>query len=263
MAIVDFHNHLIPGVDDGAQTPAESVAGVAAFIENGVGVLVATPHFDAGLSLDPPALAARLTEIDAGWDALRAMCTERYPELETYRAVELLLDIPEPDLGDARLRMNGGPFFLVEFPFMTVPPHSARALSTLRQTGYIPILAHPERYRGLPEIEVAGAWREAGAYLQVNGGSLLGRYGTRAQHTAHELLRRSWVDYVCSDYHARGVPLISEYRKWLEQAAGLEQAVTLTETNPARMLRGDLPLPLPLLRSERRSIWQRMGGLFR
>ncbi len=263
MAIVDFHNHLIPGVDDGAQTPEESADAVAAFIGNGVSGFVATPHVDAALSLDPPALTERLAEIDAGWNELVAICSEKYAQLQVYRGVELLLDVPEPDLSDARLRMNGGPFFLLEFPYMTVPPHAARALNTLRQTGYIPILAHPERYRGLAEIEMAGAWREAGAYLQVNGGSLLGRYGPRAQHTARELLRRGWVDYVCSDYHARGAPLIGEYRHWLEAGVGLEQAVTLTETNPARMLAGELPLPVPLPRPARRSIWQRVGGLFR
>lgn len=263
MPIVDFHNHLMPGVDDGAQTVAESESAIAAFLDDDVGAMVVTPHVDAALSLYPAAWEQRLAELDAGWSELTALCAAKFPQLEVYRAAELLLDLPEPDLSDPRVRINGGSYFLVEFPFMAVPPQSVRALGVLRKSGYIPILAHPERYHGITQIEIAGEWREAGAHLQINGGSLLGRYGTRAQQTARELLRRGWVDYVCSDFHARGAPLIRDYRRLLEEAGGHEQARILTETNPARMLRGEAPLPVAPLLPARASVWQRMGRLFR
>ncbi|HEY0670781.1 MAG TPA: CpsB/CapC family capsule biosynthesis tyrosine phosphatase [Longimicrobiales bacterium] len=263
MAITDFHNHLIPGVDDGAQTVADSVAGITAFIDSGVGAFVATPHVDAALSLYPPEMQRRLAEIDQGWEALTALCAEKFPGLGVYRGAELLLDVPEPDLSDPRLRINGGEFFLVEFPYMTVPPNSARVLGQLRAGGFTPVLAHPERYHGLSNIDLAGEWRQAGAYLQVNGGSLLGRYGNRAQQHAFELLRRGWADYICSDYHARGSPLIGDYTALLIECDAEEQAHTLMQTNPERLLRGQVPLPVAGLRPPRKSIWQRVGGLFR
>ena len=63
---IDFHNHLIPGVDDGAQTVEESLEALERFQDDGVEAIVATPHVDASLTLEPPRLAERLAEIDAG-----------------------------------------------------------------------------------------------------------------------------------------------------------------------------------------------------
>lgn len=263
MSIIDFHNHLIPGVDDGAQTLEESEAGVAAFVADGVTGFVATPHVNGELTLDRAALNARLQEIDDGWHDLTELCAEKFPAVSVFRAVELLLDVPEPDISDPRLRINGGQFFLVEFPFMSVPPQSARVIRQLAATGYTPILAHPERYRGLTDVALAGEWRQAGALLQINGGSLLGRYGPGARDVAFQLLEQGWADFLCSDYHARGEPLIRSYEKLLIDSDGVEQAATLMKTNPARMLSGQRPLPVMPFKPRRPSVWRRVTGLFK
>jgi hypothetical protein len=71
------------------------------------------------------------------------------------------------------------------------------------------------------------------------------------------------ADYVCSDFHTRGEPLVSRYREVLVQAGAEEQARTLMETNPGRLLRGEAPLPVAPLRPARRSVWQRVSGIFR
>jgi tyrosine-protein phosphatase YwqE len=79
----------------------------------------------------------------------------------------------------------------------------------------------------------------------VNGASLLGRYGDRARRTAIALLERGRVHYVCSDYHARGEPRITEYTAGLAETVGAEAAARLMRTNPARLLRGEPPLDGP------------------
>jgi protein-tyrosine phosphatase len=127
----------------------------------------------------------------------------------------------------------------------------------------MPILAHPERYRGITDIGMVGEWRQAGALLQVNGGSLLGRYGPAARQLAFQLLENGWVDFLCSDYHARGEPLVATYEKLLVESGGEEQAHALMRTNPARMLNGEAPLPVLPFRPRRPSVWQRVSGLFR
>ncbi len=263
MSIVDFHNHLIPGVDDGAQTVSESEAAVAAFVANGVTAFAVTPHVDAGLTLHPRHIQARLAEIDHGWTQLMALCAEKFANVTVVRAAELLLDVPEPDLSDPRLRIDGGSYFLVEFPYMMVPPQSARVIKMLSSTGLVPIIAHPERYQGITNLDIADEWKSAGGLLQVNGGSLLGRYGGQAKKFAFELLERGWVDYLCSDYHARGAPLINEYLEVLTQHGGAEQAHTLMRTNPRRLLEGKGPLPIAPLPAPRKTVWQRMGSIFR
>jgi protein-tyrosine phosphatase len=263
MSIVDFHNHLIPSVDDGAQTVEDARQGVAAFVADGVTAFVATPHFEGGLTQDQDLLRNRLGEIDEGWAELETLCRTQFPQVRIFRGVELLLDVPEPDLSDERLRLNGGQYFLVEFPFMAVPPHAAHALRALSSGPYRPVLAHPERYQGVVSTDAVAKWKEAGALLQVNGGSLLGRFGHRARGVAFELLHRGLVDYVCSDYHARGEPMAAAYYDVLVQSGGPELARTLMETNPGRLLQGEAPLPVAPLRSANRSVWQRVSRIFR
>src|SRR5690625_7609298 len=85
---------------------------------------------------------------------------------------------PEHAPSYSRLRLNGGDYVLVEFPFMTVPPYSSHPISELRMQGWRPVIAHPERYSGLDsELAVIESWRRAGGFLQVNLGSVVGRYG--------------------------------------------------------------------------------------
>lgn len=258
----DFHNHLIPGVDDGAQSVDEALEAVEAFRRDGVTCIIATPHIDASVTLDERALAARLGQIDEGWRLLTDAVTNHFADVTIARGCELALDVPVPNLNDPRLRLNGGRFFLMEFPFMTVPPRAASVVGTLRGTGYVPVIAHPERYQGVRGAEAIRSWREQGARLQVNGGSLLGRYGERPRQLAFELLSLGLVDYICSDYHARGVPQTSEFQALLIEQDAAEQAHTLMETNPRRLMDGLDPLPVaPVI--TRPSLWRRMSRIFR
>jgi protein-tyrosine phosphatase len=251
---VDIHNHLMPGVDDGARDVSEALEGLERMAEEGVSVVVTTPHFNGSLSLDPARQAKRLADLDRGW--ARLMEAEDRPRVELFRAVEILLDIPDPRPEDERLRIAGGPYVLVEFPSMTVPPGAHRPLTALRAGGWIPLLAHPERYYGAgtsPAAVTAEArrWRDAGAYLQVNGPALLGRYGPEARMRAVALLEAGLVDYLASDYHSRGEPRVADYVAWLRERGHDQATMLLTETNPRRLLSGQAPLPVPPIRLAR------------
>jgi protein-tyrosine phosphatase len=259
--MLDFHNHLIPGVDDGASDAAQAAEGLRAFHAQGVRTVVATPHVSGAVTRDAEGRAARLAELDAGWAALQDVAAG-FPDLRVLRGAEVMLDTPEPDLSDPRLRLAGTSFVLVEFPFMNVPPNAERALFAVRMAGWTPVLAHPERYGNASETFAdAQEWRRVGALLQVNGGSLLGRYGPRPQTLAWGLVERGLADYVCSDYHARGTLTVAQCRAKLEARGAGQQAVLLTETNPARLVAGQAPLPVPPLAG--RPLWRRLLGLGR
>lgn len=261
MSLVDFHNHLMPAVDDGAQSDEESLAAINAFKDDGVSVIITTPHVEGSITTRSGELATRLAELDVAFGRLQE-CAAEAGGVRVERGVELLLDVPEPDLTDARLRLAGGNFFLMEFPYMMVPPHSDRAVAALSATGYTPIIAHPERYHGFWDtIELAAEWKQNGAFLQVNGGSLLGRYGANAQKTAIELLRRGWIDYICSDFHARGPTLVTQYRALLEGHGATEQAQMLMQTNPARVLSGQPPIPVAPIQIKG-TLWARVKAVF-
>jgi protein-tyrosine phosphatase len=258
--ITDFHNHLMPGVDDGAQSPEESRAALAAMAAEGVTTLITTPHVDASLVSRPELLQARLDELDAAWAVLEEVAGEA--PVRVLRGAEMALDTPSPDFSDSRLRLAGTPFVLVEFAYMTVPPHAAGVLQRIRDGGWIPVVAHPERYSAMAQgADPALAWRRAGALLQINGASLLGRYGPEAKRTAEQILARGWADYVCSDFHSRTGPWVTRYRQWLVEHGGEEQAELLMSVNPQRLLQGELPLPVPPLLRQR-PLWKRVRSIF-
>lgn len=255
--IVDFHNHVMPGVDDGASDDDEAAFALQSLAEHGVSHVVATPHVEGSLTLRPDPLQRRLAELDRAWAALQRVAADHAPGLTLFRGAEIMLDTPTPDLTDDRLRLAGGSFVLVEYPFMMVPPHSATAIRAIIDAGITPIVAHPERYTGVRDAVLPGQWRSHGALLQVNAGSLTGRYGPQAKENAFTLLERGLVDYLCSDYHARGRPSVQGARGLLAEMGAAEQADMLTAINPRRLLDGQLPLPLAPIRI-RRSVLNRL-----
>jgi protein-tyrosine phosphatase len=261
MQVTDFHNHLMPAVDDGAQTREESAAALAVMAAEGVGAIITTPHVNASITGNPELLSTRLAELDTGWAALQEVATGGRVQL--FRGAEVALDTPHPDLSCQSLRLAGTAFVLVEFAYMRIPPNSTGVFRNIRAAGWIPVLAHPERYVEMPTaLETAMAWRQAGALLQLNGASLLGRYGPDAKRSAQRLLARGWIDYISSDFHSRSGPWIARYREWLAEHGGGEQAALLMEINPGRLLQGELPLPVPPLRPQR-GVWNRMRSIFR
>lgn len=261
--MLDFHNHLMPGVDDGAASLVEALDGLAAMWEEGVRTLVTTPHFRGSLTRDPSACAERMAELDAGWSALEGLANTRFPDLRVERGAEVSLDAPDLDFSDPRVRLGGSSFALVEFAHFSVPPRSSEILSELRAKGVSPILAHPERYSGIGRsMEPVREWRNRGCRLQVNAGSLLGWYGSAARGTAFQLLVQGYADYLSSDFHARGLPGLREVRELLQEAGADEQLRILTVVNPARILKDEPPLAVPPFRPARKW-WAQLRKIFR
>lgn len=260
--MIDFHSHLIPGVDDGASNLEESRAGLDAMRSQGVTALITTSHLDGSITLDAGRLTARLAEIDAGWAQLHALAEAEFPDLRLMRGLEVMLNTPQPDISDPRIRLAGTSFVLVEFPYMTVPPNSVEAVFNLRMKGWNPVIAHPERYSGVDdELRIVEEWQRVGGLLQVNSGSLLGRYGEQPKSTAWRIISRGWASYISGDFHARGSFHSGAARAKLEEKGGREQAELLFVTNPARLLEGQQPLEVPSLgRRQKSSVWKKLFG---
>lgn len=264
-AVVDFHSHLVPGVDDGARDMDESLAAVGRMVEAGIEKIITTPHANASLTHDPDGLRSWLDTVDEPWGNLTKQVRRLFPALELHRGHEVMLDVPDPDLSEPRLRLAGTSFVLVEWPRLQIPPRTTQVIQRIVAAGYHPIVAHPERYAGMKrEFEYAGAWRDAGAYLQVNHGSFAGRYGADAREVAGQLLERGWVDYLSSDFHGRahlGIHL-RDADDFFTENDGVEQFHLLTVSNPGRVIDDQLPLPVPKMRIQE-GFWDRLTKVFR
>ncbi len=240
----DFHNHMIPGVDDGAADAEESRRAVRALAAQGVRRLVATPHVDGSVTVAPSALDRRLAELDDGWRRLQDAVGDG--DVSLGRGAEIRLDVPDPNLSDDRLRLDGGPAVLVEFPYLRVPPRSAEVLRSIVTRGYRPVLAHPERYDGAEDLAVVRSWIDAGVCMQVNAGSLWGEFGGPAQRRARRMLAEGLVHCLASDYHAHGDPPLARARALVEGAGGDAALRRLFVDNPSRILRGESPVAVRL-----------------
>ena len=261
----DLHSHLVPGVDDGARSLEEALEAVERMVAAGIGRIVTSPHVNASLTRDSGALGTWLDGVDTSWQELAGQVQEHFPDVEFLRGHEVMLDVPDPNFSDARLRIAGTSFVLIEWPRLQIPPGTERVIEQIADAGYHPILAHPERYTGIKQdLNSAAAWRSAGAYLQVNHGSFVGRYGPEAQGVASELVARGWADYLSSDFHARAHLQIhlSDAEGFFTAHDGLEQFGLLTVTNPGRVIQDQPPLPVPPLRI-REGFWDRFAKIFK
>jgi protein-tyrosine phosphatase len=154
------------------------------------------------------------------------------------------LDTPALDLRNPLLRLGGSIFMLVEFPFLSIPPRSVEALFNLKIQGFIPIVAHPERYADV-QIESAPIqeWQRIGAYFQANAGSFVGSYGRAAEKTVWKLLEAGLISYVCSDFHAVGECHVQSAFEAIERRYGLSVATLLFSSNPSGIPLNEAPAP--------------------
>lgn len=202
--LCDVHNHLLPAVDDGSRSLMETLQHLRAFRAEGVTDLVFTPHLLAG-QLDGAEVAATLElHRERFADVLAAFGDDpRIPRLrlgqEIYAREPSHLDdvVGRYDVG-----LGGGPVLLVEFGF--APGFDGDGVvERVHAEGRRIVIAHPERYHygGDDPVAVAARWREMGALLQVNGGSVVGLYTPDASAIADALLSAGLVDLISSDHH--------------------------------------------------------------
>ncbi|MDE2654818.1 MAG: hypothetical protein F4087_06285 [Gemmatimonadetes bacterium] len=245
----DFHSHLVPGVDDGSRSLEDALHSVDRMVSAGVTRVITTPHFRSSLTSHGE-FEGYMAFLDRRWKRVRRAVAAAYPHLDFRRGFEVRLDTPAPDLSDPRLHLGDTPFVLVEWSMFTAPPGAPELLARLGTAGHIPIVAHPERYGGIDEdLGAARAWKEAGALLQGNYGSLAGQNGPRARKVIFRMLEEGLLDYLCSDFHGR-----PEYTFYLPDGAteltrqgGGGHLDLLGKVNPRRLFEGKRPHRVPPL----------------
>ena len=249
-------------MDDGARSLEDALDSIGRMVEEGIGAIITTPHLNGGVTLHPNELSSFLARVDHHWSRLKDAAAARYPGVSLLRGHEIALDYPEVDLSDLRIRLGGSRFALVEWPRMQVPPGTVPVIESIVAQGYVPIIAHPERYGNLAAGGAGiDSWRAAGARIQVNHGSLVGQYGPRARDVAFRIIAGGAADYLSTDFHARPkLPLfVRETRKLFERSDALDVFRRLAAENPRRILRNENPeevRPVEL----GRGVWDRLKG---
>lgn len=224
----DIHNHSLFNLDDGAKTEQEMYAMIEASYRDGVRTLCLTPHFHPGYFGD------NHQERDVVFRFLKGYVKEHYPDMQIFLGNELRYsrDCLSWLAEGYCLTMNRTRYVLVDFSEKEPDYAISKGLDRLLNAGYIPILAHAERYRELSRGQIQ-EFRQNGVLIQVDAQSLLMGFGLRVQHRCKGILAAHLADMVSSDAHdlSGRPPQLGTCFQYIENKYGAEYARELCQEN--------------------------------
>lgn len=240
MGFVDLHSHVLPALDDGSPDMATSMAMIKGLVAVGYDHLTATPHqkeaqfMPTRAAIDGAHTTVRAAMADAGVAAGLSLAAENYWDTTFFTRWQ---DGSVPRYGSARA-------FLFEIPTGDLPTRFVDTLFQIQVKGFLPVMAHPERYRpfwsDLPLLERIGG----SCPLVVDLGALAGYHGRKVGRVARQLVKERLVHAAASDVHGpTDVRAAAEGIAWIEKKLGRAAVVRLCDENPRRILAGELPEP--------------------
>lgn len=196
--LVDMHSHLLPGLDDGADTMEDTLELVNTLAALGYKKLITTPHIMGDFYKNTPeGIRAKLA-------AVRQEMEENQIDIALEAAAEYYLDewfMKKLSDGEELLTF-GKNYLLFETSYINASAHLNEAIFQIKMNGYSPVLAHPERYTYLySSFNNYIDLYEKGALFQLNLNSISGYYSKMAQKMAIGLIENNMVDFAGTDCH--------------------------------------------------------------
>lgn len=235
---VDIHCHILPGVDDGSQTPEETKAMLQKAWDEGIQIMVATPHYHKQRGKNDIELIKKQLLLT------RKLAKEVNPKMQICLGMEIYYgeDVPELLKEGRVVSIRKSRYILVEFSPGDEFQYILNAVRKLQMSGHTVIIAHIERYNCLrKDISNVEYLREMGAYLQVNTGSITGSYGRSVKKFLREVLKAHLVQLVGTDAHGseRRTPKMQEAYKEMVKRCGEEYADQIFGQNAKKVLRNE------------------------
>lgn len=238
--MVDIHSHILPCLDDGSRSLAESVEMLRIAALSGTTDIVATPHANLEYSFDPEVVSAKIVEL--------TQAAGPVPRIHRGCDFHLSYDnIQDAIAHPTKYTINHQNYLLVEFSDLIIFKNTGEIFRRLMEAGMTPIITHPERNWLLQQrVELLEEWAVDGILLQVTAQSFLGRFGRHARQFGDALMRRGLVHFVASDAHDREdrTPELAGAYHYMERTYGGDWAEQLFVTNPRRALTGEPILPV-------------------
>lgn len=230
----DIHSHILPGVDDGSPDMETTIQMLRQAMEQNIGTMIATPHYIAGRGNTP---VAELMQIR---DRVQDEAMKMNKDFRLLLGNELFYSESILDAlkrGDA-LTLAGSRYVLVEFGFHEEYKSIYKGMRTLVNAGYIPILAHIERYQCLRrKTDLLEELVELGCYLQMNSNSLLGNLFTDAAYN-RQLVYQRLIHFIGSDCHDNKVrvPKMKAVAEIFHKKKNFSPTDLLLRENPSKII---------------------------
>jgi len=199
--MLDVHCHLLPGIDDGAHCLKDALELARYSVACGITRAVMTPHIQPGQYNNSS------ENIAAAVDSFRSALLKHDIALQIAAGAEVrvcpeIMDMVAaghiPFLGES----EGYKVMLLEFPHSHILPGSEQLVSWLMEHHIRPLIAHPERNKGIhanPDKIIP--FMSMGCLLQVTAGSVVGSFGKSSRLCAEYFLNQGWVEILATDAH--------------------------------------------------------------
>lgn len=207
--MVDIHNHVLPGLDDGAKNIEESLAMLAAYENLGIKQVIASPHvMEGNYPNTPQGISTALADLQRALQEKKSTVFLQGAGAE-YMLEENFLKIMKEEI----LCSLNARHVLVEMSYLQAPLNLEQLIFQLKHKGYIPVLAHPERYNFIKKESVFAELKTLGCKFQLNLLSLSKHYGEHVQKKAFGLLKNGQYDFVGTDaHHAKHLKKIGQLK---------------------------------------------------
>ena len=221
---IDFHSHLLFGIDDGAKTFEDSLGLIKSLTDFGINHFITTPHVMQHVW-------ENTTEIIVNRQhQVNELLKQNNLPVTLKAAAEYLLDDYFAQLfkKESLLTLKDN-YVLVEMSYINAPLQLYEIIFDLQVAGYIPVLAHPERYNFYHQnFTEYKRLKKAGCLFQLNLLSAVGYYGEGVAKTAQQLLHQGMIDFASSDTHHKNHIAAFEGKVILKDLKPLQAAITNT-----------------------------------
>lgn len=235
--MIDIHCHILPGVDDGAGNMSDALEMAELAASSGIKSIIITPHCNVPgayhnywnyfMNEDVENLQREIRNHNINLTV--------YPGQEVYLAPGFAELLKKGEF----IGLNESRYMLVEFGMSERADVAYRKLQQVIAEGYVPIVAHPERYGFVTEQqEAVYRMKDLGALLQVNRGSIKGAFGKSAMKKANEIISTFQADFVASDAHSQysRTPYLADVHEFISEEISTEYGDWLFKVNPRKVI---------------------------
>ena len=235
--MIDIHCHILPGVDDGAGNMSDALEMAELAASSGIKSIIITPHCNVPGSYHNYWNYFMNEDVENLQREIRNhnINLTVYPGQEVYLAPGFAELLKKGEF----IGLNESRYMLVEFGMSERADVAYRKLQQVIAEGYVPIVAHPERYGFVTEQqEAVYRMKDLGALLQVNRGSIKGAFGKSAMKKANEIISTFQADFVASDAHSQysRTPYLADVHEFISEEISTEYGDWLFKVNPRKVI---------------------------
>ena len=236
---IDIHCHIMPGVDDGSHDLEMSLSMLRIAEKNGISHMILTPHHKPMHHNVSPAHNASYRKSLQEAARNKGINVKLFSGNEIYYCDETKDQLERGEI----CSLAGSDYVLVEFHPTNQYKAIQNAIFQVQSAGYIPIIAHVERYSDIVSHPArVEDMINMGCYIQVNASSVMGKYGFGISHFTRKLLKQELVHFVATDAHddKTRAPELADCRSYIERKFGEDYAKAIFLINPANVIRNEL-----------------------